>query len=131
MASASWLPKFHTSKSSVEDQIEWKRVDCAIQDQTGKTYFSMKEVEAPVFWSQTAIEIAASKYFRRQGLKKNPVRGVEGETSIRQMVSRVTGSIRKFGLERKYFKSPADARVFENELKAILYHQKARFNSPV
>lgn len=131
MASASWLPKFHTSKSSVEDQIEWKRVDCAIQDQTGKTYFSMKEVEAPVFWSQTAIEIAASKYFRRQGLKKNPVRGVEGETSIRQMVSRVTGSIRKFGLERKYFKSPADARVFENELKAILYHQKASFNSPV
>lgn len=115
----------------IESQYSWKQVDCAIQDQSGKTYFSMNGVEAPSHWSQTAIEIAASKYFRRQGLKKNPIRGTEGETSIRHIVSRVTNHIRKFGLTQKYFKTPKEASAFEAHLKNLLYSQKASFNSPV
>lgn len=119
------------SRSSIESSLEWKLVDCAIQDFSGKTYFSLKGVEAPKSWSQMAVEIAASKYFRRQGLKKNPVKGTEGETSIRHIVSRVTNHIRKFGLAQKYFKNPKEAGKFEEQLKHILYSQRASFNSPV
>lgn len=116
---------------SPEDHFDWKLFDCAIQDQSGKTYFSMEGVEAPSHWSQTSVEIAASKYFRRQGLKKNPEKGIEGEHSIRHIVTRVTNHIRKFGLEQKYFKTSNESLDFENELKLILYSQKASFNSPV
>ncbi len=131
MAAPTWSPRFHGVKGSVESQFDWKVFDCAIQDQSGKTYFSLPAVKAPSFWSQTAVEIAASKYFRRQGLKKNPAKGVLGETSIVQLVSRVSGSVKKFGFAQKYFKSAQHAQVFENELKTILYSQRASFNSPV
>lgn len=112
--------------SSPEAQVEWKKFDCSIQDQAGTTYFEMKGVEAPATWSQTAVEIAASKYFRKAGL-----RGGGGETSVRQMITRVAETIGEFGIARKYFKSSPEAQAFMDELKLLLYQQKASFNSPV
>ncbi|PWU22634.1 MAG: adenosylcobalamin-dependent ribonucleoside-diphosphate reductase, partial [Bdellovibrio sp.] len=123
-------PFFHIGPGEAEDKFAWKKVSCAIQDTSGKTFFSLKNVEAPEAWSQTAVEIAAAKYFRP---------GVE--TSIKQLVSRVSETIGQAGLAGGYFSSrgqmrsvggeAATCRIFEQELKMLLYSQRASFNSPV
>lgn len=111
--------------------VSWKKVDCQIQSQgqsdSSKVHFSMKNVEAPESWSQTAVEIAAAKYFRKVG-----VGSANGsEKSVRQMIERVVQAIVKAGQGQKYFSTPADALRFGNELKYILLTQRALFNSPV
>lgn len=65
------------------------------------------------------------------GLKRNPEKGREGETSIEQLVQRVSKAVVGFGLQQKYFKSKSQALIFQNDLRKILYTQKASFNSPV
>lgn len=126
----TWAPFFHQGRGKVEDSITWKRFDCSIQDHLGKTYFSLKNVEAPESWSQTAVEIAASKYFRQAGVPTGKKRS-GGETSIRQMVGRVVDAIVDFALERKYLRDSKQARIYGDELRALLYQQRASFNSPV
>src|ERR687888_1978714 len=68
---------------------------------------------------------AAEKYFR--GQLSSPTR----ERSVKQMISRVAGTIADWGRERGYFASVEDGDAFEAELTYILLHQIAAFNSPV
>lgn len=100
-------------------------MDCQIKSKNGQIHFSMKGVEAPEQWSQLAIDITASKYFRKSGVPG------EHEKSIRQLVGRVVQSIAKSGRAQKYFKSTQEAEAFRNELTFILLSQRAFFNSPV
>ena len=67
----------------------------------------------------------AQKYFR--GRADSP----ERETSVKQMIGRVAGTIAGWGREGGYFASDDDAEAFEHELTHILLHQMAAFNSPV
>src|SRR5207342_1909574 len=53
------------------------------------------------------------------------------ESSVKQMVGRVAGTISDWGREGGYFASDEDADAFEAELTSILLNQKAAFNSPV
>ncbi len=111
-----------------ESLFGWKKVDCEIRSRSGEPIFSMKNVEAPESWSQLAIEIAASKYFRKSGVGKT--RGTE--TSIRQLVDRVVSALVGSGIKQTgYFSSKKDAITFAKELKYILLSQRAAFNSPV
>ena len=55
----------------------------------------------------------------------------ERERSVKQMISRVAGTIAGWGREGGYFATDEDADAFEAELTHILLHQKAAFNSPV
>ncbi|MBC7370292.1 MAG: vitamin B12-dependent ribonucleotide reductase [Bdellovibrionaceae bacterium] len=115
------------SKADVEKMFTWSKRDCLIKDRKGGVFFEMKNVEAPEGWSQLAVDIAASKYFRKK------VTGVfKGETSIRQLVHRVVSAVTNAGLKQGgVFAGPAQAQVFARELKFILYSQRAAFNSPV
>jgi len=71
--------------------------------------------------------VVVSKYFRKAGV---PETG--SEVSVRQLVSRVTRTLREGGeWLGGYFRSTEDADVFEAELAHLLVHQKAAFNSPV
>lgn len=45
------------------DDIEWERRDAEIKNSKGEYVFFQKDVEVPKFWSDTALNIAASKYF--------------------------------------------------------------------
>lgn len=118
---------FVPSTQDPEKLFRWKKVDCEILSQKGEAVFSRKGVEAPEAWSQLAVEIAASKYFR-----KNGVPGKTGsETSIRQMVRRVVDAIVGSAREQKYFSDKKSADIFRRELTYILLSQKASFNSPV
>jgi ribonucleoside-diphosphate reductase alpha chain len=106
------------------DEIEWELRDSTIPGETGNV-FEQKGVEVPTFWSQTATNVVASKYFR--GKLGSPVR----EWSVKQMVDRVVDTIARAGFEAGYFASEADCDAFADELKYLIVHQYASFNSPV
>jgi ribonucleoside-diphosphate reductase alpha chain len=90
------------------------------------TSFYQENVEAPDFWSDRAVTIAASKYFVKKGLT-----AVEAETSVFDMVMGVAKAITNAGKKQGYFFTDADAQIFEDELAYMLIHQYGAFNSPV
>src|SRR6187551_1925869 len=106
------------------DEIEWEIRDAFIPGKD-KPVFEQKGVEFPKFWSQTATNIVAQKYFR--GRMSSP----ERESSVRQMIGRVVDTIVKWGNDGGYFDDEEESATFEAELKAILVNQLAAFNSPV
>ncbi|MEN0059981.1 MAG: Vitamin B12-dependent ribonucleotide reductase, partial [Bdellovibrio sp.] len=110
-----------------EKLFQWKKVNCEIRNSKGEIFFAMKNVEAPAGWSQLAVDIAASKYFRKIG-----VPGKGHETSVRQLVTRVVNAIERAALRQgQYFSSAKEAAAFGRELKYILLSQRGAFNSPV
>jgi ribonucleoside-diphosphate reductase alpha chain len=106
------------------DEIEWELRTAFIPGKD-KPVFEQKDVEFPKFWSQTATNIVAQKYFR--GRMSSP----ERERSVKQMIGRVVDTIGGWGRAGGYFASNEEADTFESELKAILVNQYAAFNSPV
>jgi ribonucleoside-diphosphate reductase alpha chain len=106
------------------DEIEWEVRDAHIPGKD-KPAFEQKGVEFPKFWSQTATNIVAQKYFR--GRMSSP----ERESSVKQMIGRVVTTIGGWGRDGGYFADEEEAETFEAELKAILVNQLASFNSPV
>src|SRR5438045_5784201 len=106
------------------DEIEWETRDAIIPGRDGPA-FEQRGVEFPKFWSQTATNIVAQKYFR--GRLSSP----ERESSVKQMVGRVVDTIVAWGKEGGYFADTDEADTFEAELKTILVNQYASFNSPV
>ena len=106
------------------DEIEWETRDAVIPGRDGPA-FEQRGVEFPKFWSQTATNIVAQKYFR--GRLSSP----ERESSVKQMIGRVVDTVVAWGKEGGYFADTDEAETFEAELKAILVNQYASFNSPV
>jgi ribonucleoside-diphosphate reductase alpha chain len=106
------------------DEVEWELRDSAIPGESGNV-FEQKGVEVPRFWSQTATNVVASKYFRGK------LGAPERESSVKQMVDRVVDTIARAGFEGGYFASAADRDAFADELKYLMVHQHASFNSPV
>jgi ribonucleoside-diphosphate reductase alpha chain len=116
--------RFSTPDAHPFDQIEWEIRDAVIGDPANPA-FEQRGVEFPKTWSQNATNIVAQKYFRgRLGSE-------ERESSVKQMIGRVAGTISNWGRAGGYFASDDDADAFEMELTAILLNQKAAFNSPV
>src|SRR6266571_7084187 len=72
------------------DEIEWELRDAFIPGKD-KPVFDQKNVEFPKFWSQTATNIVAQKYFR--GRLGSP----ERESSVKQMIGRVVDTIGAWG----------------------------------
>jgi ribonucleoside-diphosphate reductase alpha chain len=125
-AETSVAPKRYFTVPGIDpfDAIEWELRDAHIPGRDGPT-FEQKDVEFPKFWSQTATNIVAQKYFR--GRMASP----ERERSVKQMIGRVVDTIGGWGREGGYFATDDEADTFEAELKAILVNQYASFNSPV
>ena len=106
------------------DTVDWELRDARI-GHGDRVVFEQREVEFPSTWSQNATNIVAQKYFR--GQLSSPAR----ERSVKQMVSRVSGTIADWGRQRGYFATSEDGDAFEAELTYVLLHQMAAFNSPV
>jgi ribonucleoside-diphosphate reductase alpha chain len=116
--------RFSTAGTHPFDEIEWEIRDAVIGNPESPA-FEQRGVEFPKSWSQNATNIVAQKYFRGQlGSDKR-------ESSVKQMIGRVAGTISEWGREGGYFASDEDADAFEAELTSILLNQKAAFNSPV
>ncbi|MCX6785387.1 MAG: vitamin B12-dependent ribonucleotide reductase [Candidatus Komeilibacteria bacterium] len=107
------------------DEIKWDTRDAIITSGKGEVVFSQKDVEVPSCWSQTATNIAVSHYFRGR------IGTSDRETSARQMIDRVAKTITRWAADQDYFKTEADAQIYEQELIYILINQHAAFNSPV
>ena len=115
---------FTTAGVHPYDEVEWERRDAKIGGEGG-TVFEQKGVEVPKFWSMTATNVVASKYFRGK------LTSADREWSVKQMVDRVVDRITKWGVEGGYFTTEGDAEIFNHELKYLMVHQHASFNSPV
>ena len=108
------------------DELVWERRDARITNwKDGSVAFEQRDVEFPVTWSVNATNIVAQKYFR--GTLGTP----ERESSLRQVIDRVVGTITTWGHEGGYFADPEEESAFRDELTYILATQRAAFNSPV
>src|SRR5579872_4684675 len=108
------------------DEVTWERRDARITNfRDGTVAFEQRDVEVPTSWSQNATNILAQKYFRGQ------LGTAERETSLKQVADRVADTIADWGVKDGYFIDPAEAAAFRDELKYLIVHQRAAFNSPV
>src|SRR3989344_5231892 len=107
------------------DEIEWEIRQAKISTAKGKSIFEQNDVEVPKFWSQTATDIVAEKYFAGHLGSQNR------EYSVRQLIDRVADTITNWGVSSGYFDAFKDSQIFNEELKALLVNQKGSFNSPV
>ncbi|MBW2260732.1 MAG: vitamin B12-dependent ribonucleotide reductase [Deltaproteobacteria bacterium] len=107
------------------DEVEWETREASITNSKGEAIFLQKNVEVSADWSQTAINVVASKYFRGPDIEGHK------ESSIRVLIERVVDTITEWGRKDGIFATERDADTFEAELKAIVVGQMATFNSPV
>ncbi len=107
------------------DTIDWELRTAIINNEKGEVIFEQKNVEVPKFWSITATNVVASKYFF--GKAGTPQR----ETSVKQLIDRISRTMTVWGKEQKYFTSEEDAETFYAELTYLLVNQYMSFNSPV
>jgi ribonucleoside-diphosphate reductase alpha chain len=122
--------RFTTPEVHPYDEIAWgprdaKIIEPARDGTPERVVFQQDACEFPLDWSDTAVRIVASKYFR-YGMD-DPRR----ETSLRQVIDRVVDTIRYHGTKGGYFADDDEAETFAQELRHILVTQKAAFNSPV
>ena len=116
---------FTKEGENVLDNVSWKKFDVIIKDDKGNAFFEQTDVEFPDFYSQQAVNIITSKYFRGIIGTKNR------ETSYRQLIERVVNTNISWGEEQGYFNNEDEKESFKQELIYILVYQKAFFNSPV
>ena len=107
------------------EQVEWERRSATIKDDKGNVIFHQEDVEVPAQWSQLATNVVVSKYF--YGEAGTP----ERESSVRQMIHRVTRTIADWAREDGIFATDADAEAFYDELTWLCLNQYGAFNSPV
>jgi ribonucleoside-diphosphate reductase alpha chain len=106
--------------------VEWERRDARIPNyKDGGDAFFQADVEFPASWSLNATNIVAQKYFR------GTLGTAEREWSLRQVIDRVVDTIADWGERDGYFVDREEADAFRAELKYVLVHQRAAFNSPV
>ena len=123
----------------------------------GSTVSEMKEVIAPDFWSQVAVDIMAQKYFRKAGIPNNLKKKLEDgvpewlcasepdlsalnqlpkssrygcETDVRQVFKRLAGCWTYWGWKNKYFEDEESAQIYFDEMCFQLAGQFAAPNSP-
>ena len=116
---------FSAEGISPYDQVEWDFRSASIKDERGRVIFEQLNCEIPRAWSQLATNVVASKYFYGENGTS------ERETSVRQLVDRVTRTLADWGREDGYFASRDDAERFYDELTALCLNQYGSFNSPV
>ena len=118
-------PVFCPTDTDPFDTVEWDKRSAEIKGEGGELLFEQHDCEIPSDWSQLATNVVVSKYF--YGEVDTP----ERETSVRQLIHRVTRTITDWGAEDGYLATPADAENFYRELTWLCVHQHGAFNSPV
>jgi len=113
------------------DEITWSYRTAEITDDKGKAIFKQDKIEVPEAFSDLAAKILASKYFYGDiDNGTDPLKGGR-ESSFKQVIDRVAGTITEWGQADGYFADEAQAEIFDRELKWLLANQYGAFNSPV
>jgi ribonucleoside-diphosphate reductase alpha chain len=117
---------FTTAGVHPYDEVVWERRDARITNyRDGSVAFEQLGVEVPESWSVNATNILAQKYFR------GTLGTDEREWSLKQVADRVADTLTLWGIKDGYFVDDDEAQVFNHELKYLIIHQRAAFNSPV
>jgi len=137
--------------------IEFVEKVSRINNADGSVVSEIRNVMAPDFWSQVAVDIMAQKYFRKAGVppwtRKKYESGVPEwlcpsepdtqaleqtaesepmtrETDSRQVFHRLAGCWTYWGWKNNCFQSEEDARNYYDEMRFMLARQYAAPNSP-
>src|SRR5215831_20679074 len=94
---------FSDPKVNPFDQLEWERRTAEITDDAGKVIFKQENIEVPKGWSPLATKIAVSKYFYGDIANGLDPRKGGRESSVRQLIHRVTRTIADWGIADGYF----------------------------
>ena len=127
----SFSPSFANPKISPFDEVEWSDRIAEITDDSGGVMFRQENVKVPASWSELSAKIAVSKYFYGDIAKGTDPKTGGRETSIQQLIHRVTRTIADWGLEDGYFNDKESAENFYNDLSWLCLNQYGAFNSPV
>ena len=117
------VPRLTPRGKTAFDTVEWRTHDAQIKSADGKVIFEQAGIRAPTTWSETSVNIAASKYFRILDGRR--------ESSIDGMIRRVCHWIGQRGLELGYLDTAEEATTLEESLSYLMVQQMAAFNSPV
>ncbi|HEY2476218.1 MAG TPA: LAGLIDADG family homing endonuclease, partial [Candidatus Cybelea sp.] len=123
----------------------------------GSVIFEAKDVMVPATWSQVAVDVLAQKYCRKAGVPSHTTRVQEDgmpewlsrsiadsaaldtlprnqqfgpERDARQVFQRMAGCWTYWGWKHGYFDSENDARIYYDEMCAMLARQIGAPNSP-
>ncbi len=115
----------------------------------GSVIFEAKDVMVPEGWSQVAVDVLAQKYCRKAGVPTATTRVMEqdvpewlwrseaasdssfgAERDSRQVFNRLAGCWTYWGWKYGYFDTEEDARVYFDEMAAMLARQIGAPNSP-
>ena len=114
------------SSASVFDLFSWHTINISLKDyKTGEVILHMENLEFPTHFSQTACDIIASKYFRKNGLKEFP----HYETSFKQVVHRMVSFWVNAALEEGLL-TEQNKQIAYDELSYMLIAQMWAPNSP-
>ena len=117
---------FTQQGESPYETTNWERRDARLVDhRDGSVAFEQADIEVPASWSVNATNILAQKYFR------GTLNTEEREFSLKQVADRVANTITAWGMDQGYFEDQTEADAFSDELKFLIIHQRAAFNSPV
>jgi ribonucleoside-diphosphate reductase alpha chain len=122
---------FSDARTAPFDQVDWERRTAEITDDSGKVIFKQENIEVPKSWSALATKIAVSKYFYGDIANGTDPHKGGRETSVRQLIHRVTRTITDWGIADGYFASAEQAQIFYDELTWLSVNQHGAFNSPV
>ncbi len=148
---------FTTDRKDPYDGIRFVESDSRITNADGSVVSEIKNVMAPDFWSQVAVDIMAQKYFRKAGvavrLRQKTEEGVpewlwpsepdlkalesvpeterfSGEKDSRQVFRRLAGCWTYWGWKNNCFEDEEKARIYFDEMCHMLAGQLAAPNSP-
>src|SRR5580658_2843962 len=129
--------------------LEFEPRTSRIVNPDGSVIFEAKDVMVPTGWSQVAVDVLAQKYCRKAGVPTATVRVAEegvpewlwrseaasdatfgAERDARQVFNRLSGCWAYWGWKSGYFDSEDDARVYYDEMAAMLARQIGAANSP-
>src|SRR5215469_8267876 len=152
--------KFHRTYSTPENPyagLTFEPKTSRIVNPDGSVIFEAKDVMVPTGWSQVAIDVLAQKYCRKAGVPKAVKRVEEdgvpewlwrsaaddaalaemsrdeqfgAERDSRQVFNRMAGCWTYWGWKNGYFDSENDARIYYDEMCAMLARQVGAPNSP-
>ncbi len=92
------------------DTVKWERRSAHIKDENGNVLFEQTDCEVPADWSSLATNVVVSKYFFGEP-------GTSGrESSVRQLIHRVSRTITDWGVKDGYFASSEEGEEFYRDL---------------
>jgi ribonucleoside-diphosphate reductase alpha chain len=112
---------------TVYDLFEWTKRDVLLKNhKTGKVLVDMKDLEFPAHYSQNAVDIIASKYFRKAGVDNE----LGYENSMRMVAHRMVNFWTESLVDEGIITTDEEKDIYYDEMVYGLLNQMYAPNSP-